>query len=61
MTNTCFKIDIPIVCPTASPPRFVSVEQLMETAKGITNMALAHEILVNQAYQVKPTDAPEGR
>lgn len=46
---------------TASPPRFVSVEELMETAKGVTNMALAHEIMVNQEFQVKPAELPEGR
>lgn len=46
---------------TASPPRFVSVEELMETAKGVTNMALAHEIMVNSAFQVKPAELPEGR
>lgn len=45
----------------ASPPRFVSVEELMETAKGVTNMALAHEIMVNQAFQIKPAELPEGR
>ncbi|KAM4553256.1 T-complex protein 11-like protein 1 [Fundulus diaphanus] len=45
---------------TASPPRFVSVEELMETAKGVTNMALAHEIMVNQDWQVKPAELPEG-
>lgn len=46
--------------PQASPPRFVSVEELMETAKGVTNMALAHEIVVNQAFQLKPAELPEG-
>lgn len=46
---------------TASPPRFVSVDELMETAKGVTNMALAHEIMVNHAFQVKPAELPEGR
>lgn len=46
--------------PQASPPRFVSIEELMETAKGVTNMALAHEIMVNQAFQVKSTELPEG-
>ncbi|KAM3608592.1 uncharacterized protein V6R79_001378 [Siganus canaliculatus] len=46
--------------PQASPPRFVFVEELMETAKGVTNMALAHEIMVNQAFQVKPAELPEG-
>lgn len=46
--------------PQASPPKFVSVEELMETAKGVTNMALAHEIMVNHTFQVKPTELPEG-
>uniref|UniRef100_A0A4W5KHA9 T-complex 11, testis-specific-like 1 n=1 Tax=Hucho hucho TaxID=62062 RepID=A0A4W5KHA9_9TELE len=41
---------------TASPPRFVSVEELMETAKGLTNMALPHEIVVNTDFQVKPSE-----
>ncbi|KAK7891981.1 hypothetical protein WMY93_023944 [Mugilogobius chulae] len=43
----------------ASPPRIVSVEELMETAKGVTNMALAHEIVVNQVFQVTPIELPE--
>ncbi|XP_068459705.1 T-complex protein 11-like protein 1 [Clinocottus analis] len=46
--------------PQASPPRLVSVEELMEAAKGVTNMALAHEIMVNQDFQVKPAVFPEG-
>lgn len=33
----------------------------METAKGVTNMALAHEIMVNQDFQIKPAELPEGR
>ncbi|XP_045892522.1 T-complex protein 11-like protein 1 isoform X1 [Micropterus dolomieu] len=45
---------------TASPPKLVLVAELMETAKGVTNMALAHEIMVNQAFQVKPAELPEG-
>ncbi|KAG7523395.1 hypothetical protein JOB18_045872 [Solea senegalensis] len=46
--------------PQASPPKFVSVEELMETAKNVTNMALAHEIIVNQAFQIKPAELSEG-
>ncbi|KAG7268134.1 hypothetical protein CRUP_010088, partial [Coryphaenoides rupestris] len=46
--------------PQASPPRFVSVEELMETAKGVSNMALAHEMMVNQEFQMKPLELPEG-
>uniref|UniRef100_A0A8C6PB68 T-complex 11, testis-specific-like 1 n=1 Tax=Nothobranchius furzeri TaxID=105023 RepID=A0A8C6PB68_NOTFU len=52
--------NIPSNCPGSSPLRVVSAEELMETAKGVTNMALAHEIVVNQAFQVKPTELPEG-
>ncbi|ROL51601.1 T-complex protein 11-like protein 1 [Anabarilius grahami] len=46
--------------PQSSPPRFVSVEELMETAKGVTNLALAHEIVMNSAFQVKPYEPEEG-
>lgn len=46
--------------PQASPPMFVSMEELMETAKGVTNMALAHEIVLNKDFQVKPAELPEG-
>ncbi|KAK5902782.1 hypothetical protein CesoFtcFv8_008007 [Champsocephalus esox] len=46
--------------PQASPPKFVSVEELMETAKGVSNMVLAHEIIVNSDFQVKPAAPPEG-
>ncbi|KAI1904595.1 hypothetical protein AGOR_G00007240 [Albula goreensis] len=46
--------------PQSSPPRFVSVEELMETAKGVTNMALAHEIVVNGGFQVTPSQLAEG-
>ncbi|XP_043827627.1 T-complex protein 11-like protein 1 isoform X2 [Dromiciops gliroides] len=45
--------------PQSSPPRFVSVDELMETAKGVTNMALAHEIVVNGDFQIKPPEMPE--
>ncbi|XP_069595382.1 T-complex protein 11-like protein 1 [Ranitomeya imitator] len=46
--------------PQASPPRFVSVEELMDAAKGVTNMALAHEIVVNGGFQIKPAELPQG-
>ncbi|XP_074853732.1 T-complex protein 11-like protein 1 [Carettochelys insculpta] len=43
-----------------SPPCHVSIEELMETAKGVSNMALAHEIVVNGSFQIKPSELPEG-
>ncbi|XP_034868421.1 T-complex protein 11-like protein 1 isoform X4 [Mirounga angustirostris] len=45
--------------PHSSPPRFVTVEELLETAKGVTNMALAHEIVVNGDFRIKPVELPE--
>ncbi|XP_018423241.1 PREDICTED: T-complex protein 11-like protein 1 [Nanorana parkeri] len=44
----------------ASPPRFVSVEELMDTAKGVSNLALAHEIVLNGGFQIKPMELPQG-
>ncbi|KAI5616158.1 T-complex protein 11-like protein 1, partial [Silurus asotus] len=46
--------------PPSSPSKLVSVEELMETAKGVTNMALAHEIVVNGGFQIKPSEPAEG-
>ncbi|TSQ92653.1 T-complex protein 11-like protein 1 [Bagarius yarrelli] len=46
--------------PPSSPSKLVSVEDLMETAKGVTNMALAHEIVVNGGFQIKPAEPAEG-
>uniref|UniRef100_A0A8D0KY19 T-complex 11 like 1 n=1 Tax=Strix occidentalis caurina TaxID=311401 RepID=A0A8D0KY19_STROC len=48
-----------LIYVAASPPRPVSMEELMETAKGVTNMALAHEIVVNGDFQIKPAELPE--
>lgn len=45
--------------PHSSPPRFVTVEELLETAKGVTNMVLAHEIIVNGDFRIKPIELPE--
>ncbi|XP_063052892.1 T-complex protein 11-like protein 1 [Engraulis encrasicolus] len=48
------------ITPQSSPPMCVSVEELMETAKGVTNMALAHEIVLNGNFQMKPPEPAEG-
>lgn len=32
----------------------------METAKGVSNMALAHELMVNHEFEMKPVELPEG-
>ncbi|XP_070189597.1 T-complex protein 11-like protein 1 isoform X2 [Littorina saxatilis] len=37
----------------ASPPKFISFEQLMDAANGVKNMSLAHEIAVNSEFQIE--------
>ncbi|XP_040836244.1 T-complex protein 11-like protein 1 [Ochotona curzoniae] len=45
--------------PHSSPARFVTAEELLETAKEVTNMALAHEIVVNGNFRIQPVELPE--
>jgi len=37
----------------ASPPRFATIEQFMSAANAVQNMALAHEISVNQNFKLE--------
>ncbi|XP_062856886.1 T-complex protein 11-like protein 1 [Trichomycterus rosablanca] len=46
--------------PQSSPTKFLSMEELIETANSVSNMALAHEIVVNGDFQVKATEPTEG-
>lgn len=43
----------------SSPPRLMSVDELMETAHSMTNMALAHEIVLNGEFQLQKKPPPE--
>lgn len=45
----------------ASPPKFLSFEQLMEAASGVKNMALAHEIAVNSDFKLESFQPPDDR
>ncbi|XP_051885165.1 T-complex protein 11-like protein 1 [Pristis pectinata] len=40
-------------------PNLVSVEELIEAEKGVCNMALAHEIVVDEGFVIKQRDLPE--
>lgn len=46
--------------PHSSPARLVTVEELLETAKGVTNMALAHEIVVTGDFRINAVELAEG-
>ncbi|XP_014295014.1 T-complex protein 11-like protein 1 [Microplitis demolitor] len=38
----------------ASPPKFVSLDEIINAANGMTNMALAHEIAVDKNFKLDP-------
>lgn len=44
-----------------SPPRFVSLEDIISAANGMANMALAHEIAVDSTFQLEKQDPPPNR
>ncbi|VVD00337.1 T-complex protein 11-like protein 1 [Leptidea sinapis] len=43
----------------ASPPKFVTLEDVMKAAHGMQNMALAHEIAVDQDFKLEPFEPPD--
>lgn len=49
----------PAFMVAASPPKFLSFEQLMEAASGVKNMALAHEIAVNTDFKLESFQPPD--
>lgn len=44
----------------ASPPKFVSLEEILHAANGMKNMALAHEIAVDKNFQLQKLVEEEG-
>lgn len=45
----------------ASPPKFVSMNQLAEAAKAFYNMSLAHEITVDSEFRLEKYEPQEKR
>ncbi|XP_011296887.1 T-complex protein 11-like protein 1 isoform X2 [Fopius arisanus] len=43
----------------ASPPKFVSLEEIVQAANGMKNMALAHEIAVDKNFQLQRLEPEE--
>lgn len=43
----------------ASPPKFMSLDQIMAAAEGVRNMALAHEIAVDSNFKLEKLEPPE--
>lgn len=46
---------------TPSPPKFVSLEEIMKAANGVENMALAHEIAVDNNFKIEKPEPSSNR
>lgn len=42
----------------ASPPKFVSFDEIIKAANGMTNMALAHEIALDKNFKLETLEPP---
>ncbi|KAK0142969.1 T-complex protein 11-like protein 1 [Merluccius polli] len=40
--------------PSSSPPKNITLDDMMSSAKDLSNLTLAHEIIVNQDFHVEP-------
>ncbi|MBN3276141.1 T11L2 protein, partial [Polyodon spathula] len=47
--------------PASSPPKMVTFDDLMTSARDLSNLSLAHEIVVNRNFQVEHPELPENR
>lgn len=46
---------------TASPPKFLSLPEIMVAAKKLEDIALVHEIAVNENFKLEPQEPPDNR
>lgn len=44
----------------ASPPKFVSLEEIMQAANGMKDMALVHQIVVDQDFKLQKYEPEDG-
>ena len=62
---TCYeelnKSSIFIFSRTASPPKFISMDELMSTSNIVNNMMLAHEIALDEDFRIEKPEPAEGR
>ncbi|XP_056091740.1 T-complex protein 11-like protein 2 [Rhinichthys klamathensis goyatoka] len=45
--------------PSCSPPKTVTLDEVMSSARDLSNLSLAHEIVVNRNFHLEPPDLPQ--
>lgn len=46
---------------TASPPKTITLDDVMSSARDLSNLTLAHEIIVNRDFHVEQPHLPQNR
>ncbi|KAL2102992.1 hypothetical protein ACEWY4_002160 [Coilia grayii] len=45
--------------PSTSPPKTITMDEVMASARNLCNLRLAHEIIVDRGFRVEPSQLPE--
>lgn len=45
----------------ASPPKTLSLDEVMDSARDLSNLSFAHEIIVNRDFHLEPNSLPQDR
>uniref|UniRef100_A0A673JP86 T-complex protein 11-like protein 2 n=1 Tax=Sinocyclocheilus rhinocerous TaxID=307959 RepID=A0A673JP86_9TELE len=45
--------------PSCSPPKTLTLDEVMASARDLSNLSLAHEIVVNRNFHLEPPDLPQ--
>lgn len=56
-----YNLLLPYFVPTASPPKTLTLDEVMESARDLSNLSLAHEIIVNRNFHLEPQSLPQDR
>lgn len=46
---------------TASPPKTLTLDEVMESTRDLSNLSWAHEISINPNFHVEQANLPQGR
>lgn len=52
---------LPLWFLAASPPKTLTLDEVMESARDLSNLSIAHEITVNPDFRVQQSSPPQGR
>lgn len=56
-----FIYKVQYLVPTASPPKTLTLDVVMDSARDLSNLSLAHEMIVNGNFCLEPKSLPQDR